>query len=50
MEGFRVRFGSWNSELGVLIGEAFSTLIEGIDGFVIPPIGVISDLIIVSSS
>ena len=50
MEGFRVRIGSRNGELGILVDEALGTLLECIDGFIVPPIGIISGLVIMSSS
>ena len=50
MEGFRVRLGPRNGELRVLVDEALGTLLKGINSFIIPPIGIISGLVIVPSS
>jgi len=48
VEGFVVRAG--DGEVGVLLDETVCFLLEGADGLVVPPVGVVAVLIVVSAA
>jgi hypothetical protein len=47
MEDFVIRTG--DSKVGILVNEALSALFECIDGLFVPPVSVVSTLIVVST-
>jgi hypothetical protein len=47
VQWFGVGIRAWNGEIRVLVNEALGSLLEGFDGLIVPPVGVISGLVIV---
>lgn len=41
--------GALNSKIGILVNEALSSLLKGLNGFFIPPVRIVSSFVIVAA-